>query len=239
MRLRTVFHSQLAFLILAAPLAADEIMRLQVDLDGDGRAESVRLETRPTTEEGTLRAVVKVGNATYQTEFFNDGVEAPAIEAFRIDPERQGSELLLTTYDPCCCNYHLLAYRQGRLLRLRSDQQHSCKRPETLGEGTLAIRFWDGFWVRADHYRLTPDGLGLTPVNRIQWVNVGIAAGKDLVLESPECPARAVPEDQYVWIKEFDPATNRYRLESANGGCGWLPAAELDSPKLKHIRWAG
>lgn len=230
----------LVSLLLTFPLSAEELMRLQFDLDGDGRAERVVLETRPGTGEFRRKVVVKIAGATYETEYINDDVLPPALAVVRLDWQRPQHQLMLTTYDPCCCNYHFLAYRNGRLVRLRSDENHSCELPKPKGGGDIEVPFWDGFWVRSELYRLTEDGLALSHVaDWEQWVNVGVAAGKNLVLESPECPARAVPEDLYVWIHKYDTATHRYWLESANGGCGWLPAADLETPKLKHIRWAG
>ncbi len=135
----------LVSLLLTFPLSAEELMRLHFDLDGDGRAERVVLETRPGTGESRRKVVVKVAGATYETQYIDVDVLPPALAVMRLDWQRPQHQLMLTTYDPCCCNYHFLAYRNGRLVRLRSDENQSCELPKPKGGGDIEVPLLGGF----------------------------------------------------------------------------------------------
>ena len=64
------------------------------------------------------------------------------------------------------------------------------------------------------------------------------AAGKKLVLKDAECAELTVPIGTFIRVKLFDTKRDRYLLESSDGGCGWVPAANIDKT-LKELPWAG
>jgi hypothetical protein len=86
------------------------------------------------------------------------------------------------------------------------------------------------------------DGQSLVEESKVLYpVEVAGVAGKPLVLQGAECPSHVVPPGTYVKVKLYDSKSNRYRLQSADGGCGWMPAADLNTIDeiLKELPWAG
>lgn len=58
-------------IMTAAPALAVEVHRLQVDLDGDGKPETIEISILPGQEDWSSQAVVAIGTARYLTEFFS------------------------------------------------------------------------------------------------------------------------------------------------------------------------
>jgi hypothetical protein len=233
----------IAGMAMSVICAAAEIYRLQIDLDGDSKPEIVQISTAPSKEDGRSRVIVKIGNSSFSDEFFSADSELPDIRVIAIDWKRTQRQLLLETPEAGACIYHLLAYTPNKLIRLlRFDSGPNCQPPQPLGNGEVSVSTWQGFWAKEDRYRLSKDGLSLIvePQDFYQ-VRVAGAAAKAFRLEGAECPARSVPRGIYVRIKLFDPKKDRYRIESSDGGCGWIPAVDLNTEGeiIKELPWAG
>ncbi len=221
---------------------ATEVIRMLLDLDGDGSVDRIDLQVHTAKEEWRRTVVVKVASLAYESTFFAADGDTPTLRPIHIDRKRRGQELLLTTIEPGSCVYHFLAYRAGRLALLLRHEEASCKPPQELGNGIVQLPSWQGFWTKEEDFQLSFDGLSLTPrVKRLYPVNAVGSAGPNLVLDGAECPPKQVPEGTYLRIASFDAAASRYRVEAQNGACGWLPANDVKTPesKIRDLPWAG
>jgi hypothetical protein len=231
------------FLLAATPTLADELLRLRADLDGDGRPETLRIISAPAQQAWRSTALVKVGRARYAAKYFSEDGDIPEIRLIAIDRKRPQRQLLITTPEPGTCVYHVLSYVNGTLVcLLRFDSGPSCLSPRPLGNGLLGVMSWQGFWAKEDRFRLSADGKTLSAEpTTLYAIDIAGLAGKPLPLDGAECPTRTVPAGSYVKVKSYDAESKRYRIESANGACGWLPASELESDNelVKGLPWAG
>lgn len=230
-------------LIASMPGWAGEIYRLQADIDGDGRRETIQVLTLPAMQSWRSQAIVKVGGATYSTEFFSAESGVPDIELLSIDNKRAERQLLLETPEAGSCIYHLLSYIERRLvLLLRFESGPSCKAPRALGNGDVSVSTWQGFWWKEDTYRLSLDGTVLVKEEKsTYYVGVAGAAGKQFLLQGAECAASWVQPGAYLRVKLYDPNSDRYRLDTLGGGCGWVSSADLSAldPLVRELPWAG
>lgn len=73
--MRTVFSIAflaLLFLLLPTHVSADEVSRLNVDLDGDGNPEAVRMSIAPAKENRRRRFTVRIGDSEYSDSYFSE-----------------------------------------------------------------------------------------------------------------------------------------------------------------------
>jgi len=230
-------------LALAASAVASEIQRLNVDLSGDGVPDFVSISTSKAKEDWQKRLTVEIGKSKYSVAFFAADSDVPEIRVIAIDRKRRERQLLLGTPEAASCVFHLLSYTSKHLsLLLRVDSGPNCLPPTPLGNGKVSVSAWQGFWKREEIFHLTSDGRKLVREEQREYsVNASGSAGVGLVLQGATCPTRPVPTGTFVRVKVFEPITNRYLLESADGGCGWLPADDVKTPeeKLLNLPWAG
>ena len=230
------------FLVLAASAAAGEIERLRVDLNGDGVPDWVSVSTSEAKENWRKRLTVEIEKSKYSDTFFAADGEVPEVQVIAIDRKRQEHQLLVSTPEAGSCVYHMLSYTSKRLSLLLRFDSASCLPPTPLGNGKVRVSTWKGFWNREEIYHLTPDGQELVQEDQSKYfVNASGSAGVGLVLQGATCQARTVPLGTFIRVKVFEPTTNRYLLESADGGCGWLHADDVKTPeeKLLNLPWAG
>jgi hypothetical protein len=222
---------------------ADEIQRLQVDLNGDNKVDIISIETTQNTNEGRSRLTVRLGESIYSDDFFSADGDLPDVRIVAIDRKRSQRQLLISTPEAGSCIFHVLAFSSQKLIRLlRYDSGPSCNAPIPLGNGQLSVSTWQGFWNREDRYRLGRDGESLIAEPAATYpVLVSGAAGNSLVLQGAECGKRTVKLGTFVRVKLFDVKNKRYRIESSDGACGWIPARKLDSSgeSIKELPWAG
>ncbi len=244
--MRTSFVLTVVGLVSVAtmsPGAAHELYRLQIDLDGDRKPETVEIDTAPAQQDWRSRVIVKVGAAKYVAEFFSAEADVPDIRVISIDRKRAQRQLLLETPEPGTCIYHVLSYVGGELVQLlRFDSGPNCQAPQPLGNGQISVSTWQGFWTREVRYRLSVDSrfLVVEPVTMHRVEVAGVAA-KPIPLQGAECPSRTVQPGTYVKVKLYDPKNDRYRLQTTDGSCGWIPAADLNTidELIKDLPWAG
>jgi hypothetical protein len=222
---------------------AEEIQRLQVDLDGDGAPDLVLLSTSKAKDDWRKRLTVEISKSKYSDEYFAAEGDIPDIRVISIDRKRREHQLLVGTPEAGSCVFHLLSSTSKRLsLLLRFDSGPNCVPPTPLGNGKVSISTWQGFWNKDDTYRLTSDGRALVLEEQEKYfVNASGSAGNGLTLQGATCPMRAITPGTFIRVKLFDPKANRYFLEAADGGCGWIPADEVNTPeeKLLNLPWAG
>jgi hypothetical protein len=244
MRTRLIFAT-VGFLGVAAPTAsiAGELYRLRVDLDGDRKVEIIEVSTTPAKDAWRSRVRVKIGAAKYFAEFFSAESDLPDIRVVSIDRKRPQRQLLLETPEAGTCIYHLLSYVENKLVPLlRFDSGPTCQPPQPQGNGHVSVSTWQGFWSKEIRYQLSSDGKALVEEPKtIYSVEVAGVAGKPLALQGAECPARVVPLGTYVRVKLYDSKNDRYRLQTTDGSCGWIPASDLNTLDeiVKELPWAG
>lgn len=222
---------------------AGEIYRLHVDMDGDGKPETVQVLTLPAPQDWRSRVIVKVGVATYSTEFFSIDSDLPDIQVVWIDRGRRQRQLLIDAPEAGTCTYHLLSFDGHRLISLlKFSSGPDCKAPQALGDGQVSVSTWQGFWSKEDRYRLSNDGKVLTQERSSTYaVGVAGAASRSFLLQGAECAASWVQPGTYVKVKLYEPDSDRYRLETIAGGCGWISSADMSgmgSP-IRELPWAG
>ncbi len=222
---------------------AEEIQRLQVDLNGDNKVDVISIEMAKTKDESRSRLTIRIGESIYSDDFFSADGDLPDVRVVAIDRKRYWRQLLVNTPEAGSCIFHVLAFSSQKLIRLlRYDSGPSCKAPIPLGNGQLSVSTWQGFWNREDRYRLSKDGESLVAEPAAVYsVLASGAAGNSLVLQGAECGKRTVPFGTFIRVRLFDAQKKRYRLEASDGACGWVPAKELDSMNgnVKELPWAG
>ncbi len=244
--MRSIKHLPLIALLIglaASSVYAGEIQRLRVDLDGDGVLDLVHLSTSRAKEDWRKLLTVGISKSRYSDDYFAADGDIPEVRVIAIDRKRRERQLLVGTPEAGSCVFHLLSFTSKSLsLLLRFDSGPNCLPPTPQGNGTVSVSTWQGFWNKDDTYRLTPDGRALVLEERdMYFVNASGSAGKGLTLQGATCPTRTIAPGTFIRVKIFDPKANRYLLESADGGCGWLPADEVKTPEdiLLNLPWAG
>lgn len=219
-----------------------EIRPFSVDLDGDGKVETVTLSTTAADADGQSRYSIRVGSATYAGDYYaQDGGEILDLRAIAIDSKRSQRQLFLVIQEPGGCDYHLLAYSAQKLVRLlRFDGGAGCLAPQILGNGEVEVSTWQGFWSQKDRHRLSEDGASLRPQKESNFHDVGASgvAAKKLTLKGASCAERVVAPGVQIRVKQFDAQKSRYLLESVDGACGWVPAKGMGEV-IDGLRWAG
>ena len=222
---------------------AGEFQRIHIDLVGDGKLETVTFSTAPTTKAWRKKLIVRIGTSEFLDDFFAADGDLPDVRVVAIDRKRPQRQLLVGTPEAASCIFHLLTYSKGKLIRLlRFDAGPDCQPPAPLGNGHVNVGIWQGFWSKTERYALSKDGDILTAEPKDEY-DVGVSgfAGKALQLQGAECVPRTATPGVFIRVKKYDTKQNRYRLESADGGCGWIPAADLNTTdeKVMELPWAG
>jgi hypothetical protein len=222
---------------VSALCIAAEYEKLTVDIDGDKKPEII---TMSTSGSGAFQDfTIRINEATYTDKFFTVDGNFPELHIIGIDYKRTSRQLLVKTFEPSWCNFHLLSYSNNKLYTLLKFQSDGdCIGPQPLGNGTLSVRTWQGFWWKVDTYRLDPTGTQLILIlNDIYNVDISVASKKDFTLEKGNCEKTQVKEGAFVRIGKFDFQKQRYLLRTSDGVCGWLKQSELDT-NLSEIPYA-
>lgn len=227
-------------LFLARPSLAEELYRLHDDFDGDDKLDAVPLEVSsgPASEDWRSTATVKIGSATYSTEYFSAEGDRPTIKILQI---HNGHPLLLLDIpETIGCSFRILSLVDQKLVPLlETGAAHDCKPPQSLGPGLIATYSWQGFWEKEEQYRLNTAGTDLAlDVPETYSVWVAGAAAKPFTLQGAECPAKLMEPKTFLRVELYDPQRDRYRLKTSDGGCGWLPAKDLQKT-IAELPWAG
>lgn len=228
--------------LIAPSLAAEELVRLFVDLDRDGTPEAVKMERFPGAEPHRSEVRISVGGSAYRTDYFSLHGDRPDLRAVRLDEESGLWALVLTTGESYWCIGHLLTYVDGRLRRIfKHETIPFCDLEFYRDRRFVAVR-WMGFWKKLVIHRVTDDGLGTKrePVRPYDVNEAGYAA-TSLRLEGANCGSHLVAPGAYLLVKQFDAVKKRYLVQDAGSACGWIPESEIqsDSRLIKGLPWAG
>lgn len=238
MQIRTAAIA-LIFFAASTPSRAGELSRLRANIDGDVQPETIKLTTAPAREEWRSRVEVMIGTARYAAEFFSAESDLPEIRLVAIDRKQARRQLLLTTPETASCVYHLLSYTGHKLEPLLKSESQDCKAPQALGNGQVSVSTWQGFWEKEVRYRLSKDGTALAEERKSTfYVGVSGAAAKPFPLQGAECPKKSVRPGTYLRVTLYDAKADRYRVQTTDGSCGWIPAADMES-LVKELPWAG
>jgi len=220
-----------------------EILRLHVDLDGDGKPEAIKISTSSAAEEWRKRFIVRIGASEYSSDFFSADGDFPSVSVVAIDRNRSQHQLLVSTPEAGSYIFHLLAYSSKKLISLlKFDSGPNGLPPESSGTGKVSVSTWQEFWSREETYHLSKDGKTLVAEPKdIYDLWVAGAAGKNLILEGAECASHEVAPGTFIRVTLFDAKQERYFLKSANGGCGWIPASKVNTidDTIKELPWGG
>ena len=227
---------------VGAPLKATELYRLNVDLDGDGEPERVRISTQPLADKARAEVAVTIAEQHFRTEFFSAEGDLPEFSVVWINRDRPQRQLLLGAHEAGFCVFHLLSYVDDALLPLlRWDAGPNCERPVPRGNGELTATGWMGFWARDFRFRLSDDGTTLTQLPpSIQPLSVAGLSASGLTLEPAECADHVIAAGTLVQLLRYDESAERYWVQVPNGACGWIPASELGGPNppITQLPWA-
>lgn len=232
-----------AVLALATGLSfgGDEVIRLSVDLDADGKAESVSMSTTPKDKDGIGQFILRANSASYADSYYaEDGGGVSELRAVALDRKRPQRQLFVAVREPASCAFHLLAYSAGKLMRLlKFDSDAGCAAPTISGNGEVEVSTWQGFWSKKELYRLTPDGNALVLQARtLCEVQQSGSAATKLTLKGAMCREQTVAEGAPLSVTRFDSEQDRYLLKTESGACGWVPAREINRA-VSGLRWAG
>jgi hypothetical protein len=237
------FYQAAAGLVLsiaASQCMAGELYRLTVDFQGKGKTETVHVSTSPTKEEGTRTFTVKIGSSTFTREYNSSLGDEPHVSVIGADDVRKQRLLMIDMPEACCTNNYVLGYASKAIVPLLElEDQIGAKTPVFTANGTISIEVWNGFWyINNVYHRTGKDQRFELVAQPSHFVRVGGAAAAGLTLDGAECKAMTLAENTFVKVVSFEPKLNRYRLESANGGCGWVPADKLEE-RVKELPLAG
>lgn len=234
--------SVITFLLfcIAMPCKAGELYRLNVDLDGDGKSEVIRIVSSVASEKFRSKFTVHIGNSTYGGEYFSEFKFLPDVRVVIIDFKRKERQLIINTPEVGWCNYHLLGFSEKKIIPLLKFESGSdCTPPDIMGNGKLSTATWEGFWFRKELYSLSSGAKALIPMPAATYaVGVNGSTAKSFVLQNGKCPPREVAPNSFLRITQFDPTQKSYLVESLDGGCGWIPA-EAISDHITELPWAG
>lgn len=217
--------------ISAVSFAADQAngvsLRLTVDLDGDGKADTVMMSTSGT--DTFENYTVQVGDSKFTGKFFAEEGELPEINLLQVYQDGPGVKrlLLVTAPDPSDCTYEILSFAQGKLVHLLTTSSPGCYRPITLPDGKVQVLTWqDNFWKRPAVYELDKTGTKLVPEAQTE-IPVGISGYvKNLTSMQPaNCRKSTIRAGSYAYVvvQKYDLAHKRYLMRDLNGACGWVP----------------
>lgn len=154
--------AMLCSLLLTHSVAAREVQRLYVDLDGDSKVEAITLLAGTPDTSGRSQISVRIGSAVFSTEHQAVPEGRIEIRAIIIDRQRSQRQLALTVQQAEGCVHHLLAYTPRRLVRLLPIQgEAGCSLPAFAGDGLVEAVVWPGAESRKQRYRLGSDGLSM------------------------------------------------------------------------------
>lgn len=228
--------------MIAPCLHAEELARLFVDLDRDGKPEVVKMERFPGSEPHRSDVSVSVAGSEYRTDYFSLHGDRPDLRTVILDEDSGLRGLVLTTGESYWCVSHLLTYVDGRLERAFKHQSIPFCDLEFYRDRRLVAISWQGFWKKRVIHRITGDGRA-TRREPDAMYDVGEAgyAGTALQLEGATCGSRSVAPGAFLLIKKFDVVKKRYLVQDARGACGWIPKSDVrsDSEKIKGLSWAG
>lgn len=232
-----------ALLLLASgELPATEWSRHFVDLDRDGKREVVKMEIIPGREPHRSDVRISVAGSEYRTDYFSLQGGYPTLNLVDLDDASGLAGLVLVTGETSWCVSHLLSYVEGRLhLLFKHEAGPLCDLSVHSGR-RFSLSIWEGFWTRSEMHRISTDGRRTQPEPReTDPVQAAGYAGEGLELAEATCGHQRVKPGMYLWITEFDAANQRYRVETPDGACGWVPASEFrsDSPKIRGLPWGG
>lgn len=240
-----IFAVSLSFIyapaLFGATGSADDLLNLRVDLDGDMKPEVINVSTSPAKENWRRTFTVTVSQSHYAAEFYAVDGDIPELQyVAMLDWNRSKRQLLVSSPEPSGCVYHLLVYSSNKLIPLlKTDPDPNCKVPRLGANNSITVVKWEGFWNRSETYRLNSSGTALVPEKKNEYdMWVSGAAGDNLKLEGAECPPRTIAKGVFVRLTRYDKRLDRYRVESVDRACGWVPAKGLDGI-IKELPWAG
>ena len=242
--MRSAALCPLLLCVSASPCwGAKELGRLLVDLNHDGKAEVVRLDSAPSKESYRAELRISVGRSAYKTSYFAADGDRPDLQVVQLNRSSGLTGLVLTTDEAGGCVRHLLSYVDSTLhLLLKHDAGPSCYSLVTYGDLRFSVSTWEGFWTKTEMYRATPDGKSVGRVPQTEYsVQATGYAGIGLELQGATCGSKLVAPGAYLTVMKFEVNDSRYLLQTPDGACGWIPSSEFttDSPKIKGLPWAG
>jgi len=208
-------------MFLSSGAIAADYFRLVTDIDGDGKPGTI---SASIIGSGDFQEyLIKVGNGEYRGQFFAALGDQPKIELARIRYTTGIKQILVTTSEPTYCNYTILSYINGKLVRLLEHPSHQCDAPKFLGNGKIEVHTWEGFWDRKDRLDLSENGLKLTRDSGFIYP-VGVkGVGKNLLeLKPAGCKTKSISEGEAVVVNKYDAQKKRYLIHSSREACGWI-----------------
>lgn len=229
--MKNALNRFLTALVLAAtlqPAHASDYLRLEVDLDGNKKTEVITASVSPATpasgDNPYSRYTVKVGSASYKDQFFAAEGDKPQIDTIRINFDSGARQILVTTFPPKGCDYTILAYVNGTLVRLLHHETDICDPPRLLGYGKIATYSWMGFWKMEETYTLNGKGdvLSRDPQTLYDVHVLGVAANL-ATMKRAGCSRSSIPAGAYVMVDKYDEKNKRYLVRNKSAACGWVP----------------
>jgi hypothetical protein len=212
-------------------------LRLEADLDGDGRVDVIVLKATAETDFGKYE--ITVGNGSFQGEYFAAFGEIPSVSVVKLDSQTRTKELYVTLRGAAMCTFEFLAYDGKDIHRLGTlKSAHCLETPRIYGNGEVTIEKWEGFWVSTRRFRLTGEPKRLDPVQqRFYDLDVRGVAEKRFPLYSEESntPVAHVDRGHRLSIKRFDAQTETYLIVVDGQTQGW---AKITPEHIRDLPWA-
>ncbi len=151
---------------------APMVREMTIDLNGDGRPDTITLQTEPETSSFTLRvneAVVTgfLGSSPTDSDFEPDGfcvVDVDVADAYK--------EIAVHSPGPSDDDVYLLYWYDGRTLHRMGKLS---RWPKFSGNGIVLVDDWLGFWAKRDKYVLNRANRTLEGVPQ-EFYYVGVQA---------------------------------------------------------------
>jgi hypothetical protein len=223
--LRTVRTMLLLLLLPVLPVAAAPSQRLEEDLDGDGRKETLTLEA---LAEGRYRLSVGRASATLDT-----GGQETSMEVLDVDTSDRFREVVVTwgDVDPIR-RIRFYRFEDGALHVLGEVGAHA----EVRGNGIVLEKTWQDFWSRTEKYVLDARARQLRRVpQELYAVGVDAQVRTSFPLlrsrTSREVVANVAPDTQVrIVAAEGEARSERerwYLVQTSTGLMGWARVETL------------
>lgn len=222
---------------------ADELYRITANFNGNKKPDVILVSTSPSKVQWRSKVTIAIGKSEFSTDFFSGENDLPEIRIVAIDRKRADRQLIVETPEAGSCIFNVLSVIDRKIVPIiHFESGPDCRPPQPLGNGEMSISRWQGFWWKEDRYKLDETGTKLELTKQaIYLVDVSGVAAKQINLEGAECAAKLIQPGTFIKIKKFDSNTDKYRLETQDGNCGWLPSRDLSPPDgvIKELPWAG
>lgn len=250
MRLRNTLLLGAALLLPVIPVRADSAWsrdkmttQASVDLDGDGKADKIKLETFARSEDGIAKYRLSVNGAILQNRISVMGEDSPLFFIADINRKDRYKEIVVQTEGNNGDADGTIYWYDGRKIQRvatldRWNQTYS-------GAGVVTVGYWyQSFWTQNRMFKLDRNHRLIEvpqkyhPVNKKGTVTQKLALRKQLRKAGN---AATLPVGTKITVVKSDVKNEDdwYFVKAANGKSGWIRSEDVGMDTISGLPYAG